>query len=117
VGLAGGGEVLLKNCDKAITLIEPPLECGVLGGQAVMVKLQLGMGIWVDGGGRQLSAEVKLPLSSQFLDACSQFGNESLLLRDLLREGPILGLQAPDRSVVVMLWQGRMAGLTRGGLD
>jgi hypothetical protein len=117
VGLAGRGEVLLKNCDEAVMLVKPPLQCGVLGGEAVMVKLQLGMSVWVDGGGRQLSAEVKLPLSSQFLDGRSQLGNLGLLLRDLLREGPILGLQAPDRSVVVMLWQLRRAGLTRGGLD
>jgi hypothetical protein len=68
VRLAGGGEVLLKNRDEAIVLVNPPLEHGVLGGQAVMVKLQLGMCVWVDGGGRQLSAEMKLPLSSQFLD-------------------------------------------------
>jgi hypothetical protein len=60
-----GGEVLLKNRDEAIMLVEAAVECGVLGGQAVMVKLQLGMCV-VDGGGHQLSAEVKLPLSSQF---------------------------------------------------
>jgi hypothetical protein len=62
----------IKNRDEAIMLVEPPLECRVLGGHAVMVKLQLGMCIWVDGGGHQLSAEVKLPLSSQFLDGRSQ---------------------------------------------
>ncbi|MDT5044629.1 MAG: hypothetical protein QOG75_482 [Mycobacterium sp.] len=78
--MAGGGEVFLKNRDEAIMLVKPPLECGVLGDQAVMVKLQLGMCIWVDGGGHQLSAEVKLPLSSQFLNGRSQLGNHGLLL-------------------------------------
>ena len=80
VGLAGGGEVFLKNRDEAIMLVKPALECGVLGGEAVMVELQLGMCVWVDGGGHQLSAEVKLPLSSQFLDGRSQLGNLCLLL-------------------------------------
>lgn len=78
--MAGGGEVLLKNRDEAIVLVEPPLECGVLGDEAVMVKLQLGMCIWVDGGGHQLSAELKLPLSSQFLDGRPQLGDECVLL-------------------------------------
>jgi len=50
VALAGGGEVLLKNRDEAIMLVKPPLECGVLGDQAVMVKLHLRMCVWVDGG-------------------------------------------------------------------
>ena len=76
MALAGGGEVLLKNRDESIMLVEPALKCGVLGGQAVMVKLQLGMCVWVDVGGHQLSAEVKLPLSSQFLDGRSQLGDE-----------------------------------------
>jgi hypothetical protein len=68
VGLAGGGEVVLKNRDEPITLAKPPLECAVLGYQAIMVKLQLGMYFWIDSRGHQLSAEVKLALSSQFLD-------------------------------------------------
>ena len=33
-----------------------------------MDKLQLGMYFWIESSGHQLSAEVKLPLSSQFLD-------------------------------------------------
>jgi hypothetical protein len=69
--MAGGDEVLLKNRDEAIIFVKPPLECGVLGDQAVMVKLQLGVCIWIDGGGHQLSAEVKLPLSSEFLNVRS----------------------------------------------
>jgi hypothetical protein len=68
VSLPRGGEVLLKNRDETILLVEPALECGVRGRQAVMVKLQLGVCAWVDGGAHQLSAEVELPLSSQFLD-------------------------------------------------
>ena len=49
-------------------LVEPTFECGVLGGEAVMVELQLGVCIWVDDGRHQLRTEVKLPLPSQFLD-------------------------------------------------
>jgi hypothetical protein len=64
VGLAGRlarrCEVLVKNRDEAIMLAEPVLECGVRGDQAVMVKLQLCMCIWVRDGGHQLSAEVQV---------------------------------------------------------
>ena len=66
--------------DEAVFLVEPMLKGGVVGGQAVMVKLQLGMCVRVDGGRHQLSAEVEPALSLQLLDGRPQLGDEGLLL-------------------------------------
>ena len=65
---AGGGKVISQLRDETVLLVDPASEGDILGGQAVMVELQPGVGLGIDHGGGQLSAELKLPLSSQFLD-------------------------------------------------
>jgi hypothetical protein len=64
VCLAGGGEVFSKVCDQAVLFGEASLKGGVLGGQAVMIELQLGVGVWIDCAGSQLGTEVQLALTA-----------------------------------------------------
>lgn len=70
MGVARGGEAPLQNYDEVFFFVKLAPRGGVLSDQ--------------------LSAEVKLPFSAQFLDG--RFGDHGLLVGDLEREGSILDL-------------------------